>query len=200
MGGLGGERGREARASSKGGCTLMSRMPAATISSTPPSSGSSARAHTCDGRERASARLVKSWASGRGSTKSDAGVDVVDLERAARCVLGSPRRARVAWWWWRRSERGAASLLTPGCASMPAEPAAAPPHGREAVEHPCDRQMTFLDHLGSSWPSAEAQRVRQSSKSHMAASRKPLAEAVRVIAETCIYISRWRATRAAVLP
>ena len=64
----------------------MSRMPAATISSTPPSSGSSARAHTCDGRERASARLVKSWASGRGSTKSDAGVDVVDLERAARCV------------------------------------------------------------------------------------------------------------------
>ena len=32
--------------------------------------------------------------------------------------------------------------------------------------------MTFLDHLGSSWPSAEAQRVRQSSKAHMAASRK----------------------------
>eukprot|EP00964_Phaeocystis_antarctica_P076388 scaffold47224_cov39-Phaeocystis_antarctica.AAC.1 len=45
------------------------------------------------------------------------------------------------------------------------------PHGREAVEHPCDRQMTFQDHLGSSWPSAEAQRVRQSSKSHMAAWR-----------------------------
>ena len=51
------------------------------------------------------------------------------------------------------------------------EPAVAPPHGREAVEHPCDRQMTFLDHLGSSWPSAEAQRVRQSSKVHMAGSR-----------------------------
>ena len=31
--------------------------------------------------------------------------------------------------------------------------------------------MTFLDHLGSSWPSAEAQRVRQSSKVHMAGSR-----------------------------
>eukprot|EP00964_Phaeocystis_antarctica_P110343 scaffold74703_cov46-Phaeocystis_antarctica.AAC.1 len=31
--------------------------------------------------------------------------------------------------------------------------------------------MTFLDHLGSSWPSAEAQRVRQSSKVHMARSR-----------------------------
>ena len=54
---------------------------------------------------------------------------------------------------------------------MPTEPAAAPPHGRETVEHPYDRQMTFLDHLGSSWPSAEAQRVRQSSKAHMADSR-----------------------------
>ena len=48
---------------------------------------------------------------------------------------------------------------------------AAPPRRREAVDHPCDRQMTFLDHLGSSWPSAEAQRVRQSSKVHMAGSR-----------------------------
>jgi len=85
--------------------------------------------------------------------------------------LGSPRRARVAWCWWRRAERDAASLLTPVCASVPTEPAAALPHGQEAVEHPCDRQMTFLDHLGSSWPSAEAQRVRQSSKVHMAGSR-----------------------------
>merc|ERR1740130_300562 len=77
-------------------------------------------------------------------------------------VLVATRRTRCSH---------AASLLTPGCASVPTEPAAAPPHGREAVDHPCDRQMTFLDHLGSSWPSAEAQRVRQSSKVHMAGSR-----------------------------
>ena len=79
-----------------------------------------------------------------------------------RVVLVATRRTRCSH---------AASLLTPGCASVPTEPAAAPPHGREAVDHPCDRQMTFLDHLGSSWPSAEAQRVRQSSKVHMAGSR-----------------------------
>ena len=79
-----------------------------------------------------------------------------------RVVLVATRRTRCSH---------AASLLTPRCASVTTEPAAAPPHGREAVEHPCDRQMTFLDHLGSSWPSAEAQRVRQSSKSHMAGSR-----------------------------
>ena len=39
------------------------------------------------------------------------------------------------------------------------------------VRSAMERQMTFLDHLGSSWPSAEAQRVRQSSKAHMADSR-----------------------------
>ena len=64
-------------------------------------------------------------------------------------------------------------FLFDGCVIVPAEPSSAPRRVREASERRSDWRLTFPDHLGTSWMSAEAHPRRQTPKSVRGPIRNP---------------------------